>query len=309
MPFRQIELPGVGRRVSNVMGALSSSDARSREVGLEDYYRRGGNCLHLHGEGGETHSRIAVGKRLARNGRRSRFYLCTRICHDNWDEVNQRSIDRFTPEGVHTDISTDLNLLDTEYIDLVYLDDSPESDFAPVLRSLAEEIDRGRIRAYGVRNWSPARIRAAIEFVHAHAMPPISAIVTTELSLLTPTQPLWPGYVPFDRQMRRIVEEFGLTVFAHIDDFTQGQRLLGDEDDLSRMRPEWIARWETPDNRELAARIQTYAADLGLTAREVNIACTLNQPFPVIGILGLVSGLYRRSAEYERSSNAVIERL
>lgn len=126
MPLRQIEVPSLGRKLSNLMAAPSSAEPETHEAGLDEYRRLGGNGLHLHGEGGETHSRRVTGQWLQRHGLRSEFFVCTQICHDTWDEANHKPIDRFTAEAVATDIAVDLDLLGTKYLDLVYVDDSAE---------------------------------------------------------------------------------------------------------------------------------------------------------------------------------------
>jgi aryl-alcohol dehydrogenase-like predicted oxidoreductase len=59
---------------------------------------------------------------------------------------------------------------------MVYMADPPAtSSFEPVVEAIAREIAQGRMRAFGVRNWTPASIRAA----HAYA---------TEAKLRCPSQ-------------------------------------------------------------------------------------------------------------------------
>src|SRR5262245_55053334 len=128
------------------MACPASAEPGSHRVGLEKYYRLGGNCIHLHGEGGETHSREAVGQWLQERGLRSELFLCTQICHEGWDAVGQRAIDRVTPDAISADISADLSLLQTDWLDLVYIANPPAAEFEPVLEAIAAEIAQGRIR-------------------------------------------------------------------------------------------------------------------------------------------------------------------
>src|SRR5580704_6298278 len=104
MPLRHIEVPSLGQGLSTLMIAPSSAEADAHEAGLNAYHRLGGNGIQLHGEGGETHSRQATGEWLRKHGLRQTFFLCTQICHDEWDDATQQPIDRFTPEAVHQDI-------------------------------------------------------------------------------------------------------------------------------------------------------------------------------------------------------------
>ncbi len=189
----------------------------------------------------------ATGEWLRGNGLRAEFFLCSQICHDGWDESAHRAIDRFTPQAVSDDVDTDLELLGTEYLDLVYLDDSPETPLEPVIEAIGREITRGRVRAFGVRNWTADRIKA---------VPGVAAIVTTELALASSTEPLWPEYVPFDVGIRRVVCDLGLAVFAHADDFNFGQCLYEDGDATAGMR----RRWEHTENPGLVQRVRRFAA-------------------------------------------------
>jgi aryl-alcohol dehydrogenase-like predicted oxidoreductase len=304
MPLRQIYVPSLRRSLSNLMGAPSSSKADTHEAGLDAYHRLGGNAIHLHGEGGEIHSRRMTGDWLRRHGIRQDFFLCTQICHDDWDDATQQTIDRFTPEAVHHDIALDLQLLGTDYLDLVYLDDRPDLGFEAVVEALGREIASGRIRALGVRNWTADRIRDA----HSYAMKAIgqgiAAVVTTELSLFASAWPLWPEYIPFDAKIEQVVRELGLAVFAHAGDYTLGQCLFGDEDALARMRPEWVQRWQLPVNADLARHVREIAEACGSTPREIQLAWLLNREFPVLAIVDLPTLLTDIGLEYERGSQS-----
>jgi len=301
MSFRLVDVPGLGR-LSNVMAHPSSGESDSHEAGLDEFFRLGGNCLHLHGEDGEVHSRRAAGRWLDRHRLRSRFFLCTQICHDGWDHQTQRAIDRFSPEAVADDIATDLELLGTNYLDLIYLDDRPQSPQEPVIQAIAREILRGRVRAWGVRNWTPERIHSAAACITREAWPEITAIITTELALPAATGPLWPEYVPFDAGLRQVVATLRLTVFAHAGDLNTGQCLYGDEDTTARARRHWLDRWQHPANPAVVQRVRRFAATHGASPRAVNIAWMLNQPFPSFAVIALPSFLSSQRAEYERAS-------
>src|SRR5580704_2901240 len=139
MSFRQIKVPTLKRTLSNVMAHPSSADPEAHERGLDEYRLHGGNCIQFHGEGGETHSRDATGRWLQERGLRSEFFLCTQICHDGWDESAGRGIDRFTSSAVSDDIAADPELLKTEYLDLVYLDDRPSARFEGIVEAIGRE--------------------------------------------------------------------------------------------------------------------------------------------------------------------------
>ncbi len=308
MAFRQIEIPTLGRRLSGVMAHPSSAaDADTHKLALDEYRRLGGNCIHLHGEGGERHTRRAAGQWLRSHDRRPEFFLCTQICHEGWDDTAQRPLDRFTPEAVGEDVDSDLELLGTEYLDLVYLDDRPQAPLEPVIEAIGREIRRGRVRAFGFRNWTAERIKAAHAHISREGLPGAAAIVTTELALASSTGPLWPEYVPFDAEHEQVVCALRLAVFAHADDVNLGQCLYEDGDAISRMRPHWIERWKHSANPDLVQRVRRFAASRGLTPREVNVAWLLNQAFPAVAVVNLPSLPTARRIEYERASQLPLE--
>jgi len=298
MSFRQLNVPSLGRTLSNVMACPSSAEPESHEPGLEAY-RELGNCIHVHGEGGETHSRQAVGQWLKRHGRRSDFFLCCQICHEGWDPVAQRSVDRFAPEAVAADVAGDLSLIRTEYLDLVYVANAPGRPIEPVIEAIAGEIAAGRVRAFGARNWGPEHLRAAHACARRLGAPGLGAIVTTELALPVANCPLWPQDIPF-AQLEPIVRELGLAVLAHADPFNLGEHLFADNH--SPVHRRWQQRWDSPANRELARRVRALAAARGLTPVELNLAWLFQRSFPVVALVGLPDLLTHRRVHLERAS-------
>lgn len=307
MALKQIEIPSLNRSISCLMAAPSSAEPGTHEQGLDRYRVLGGNCLHLHGEGGETHSRIATGKWLAKHHLRREFFVCTQICHEGWDEEAKQPIDRFTPAAVTEDITTDLELLGADYVDLVYLDDKLDAPFEPIIDALAHERESGRIRAFGVRNWTPKRILAAQNYAGLTVGTGLAALITTELALPIASAPMWPAYVPFDSLLMDAVSELGLVVLAHAGDVTSGQCVFGNEDSSARWRPEWVSRWEVPANREVARAVQTIAARHGSSTREVSLAWMLSRRFPVVALVGLPALLSAQGDEYLRASQLTLD--
>ncbi len=306
MPIRRVELPSLGRSLSNLMAAPSSAQPDTHEAGLDAYRSLGGNAIHLHGEGGEEHSRRVVGEWLRSRGVRAEFFICTQICHDSWDEVEKKPIYRFAPEAVREDVIADLQLLGADYLDLVYLDDHPSRPFESVIEALRDEMAIGHVRGVGVRNWMPDRIRAAHAHARALGMPGISALLTTELALPVATAPLWPEYLPFDDSIRQVVLDLGLAVLAHASDICLGECLFGDEDPFAGLRPHWVDRWDPSANSALVQRVRLLAAERDVTPREIGLTWILSRPFPVVTMIGLPELVGPRRAVYERASQLTL---
>ena len=270
-----------------LMAAPSSAQPETHEPGLDLFWSLGGSLLHLHGEGGETHSRSAVGAWLKRTGLRSEFALCSQICHDDWDENNQRPVVRFTPDGVAADIEEDLCLIGCSELDIVYLDDHAELPFEPVVEALAAEISAQRIRHVGVRNWRPDRLKALCAYARNELPRGVQAMITTELGLPKASSPLWPEYVPFDDEITEIVRNEGIVVYAHAGDNAAGQCLFGDEDAFARLRAHWVERWQMSANEQIVQDVIARAARFQTTPRAVLLTWMLSRPFSVVPIVGL----------------------
>src|SRR6185503_16439290 len=124
--------------------------------------------------------------------------------------------------SLEEDINTHLSLLGVRALDLVYLDPPPEeTGVGPLLQTLVANVRHGRIRAYGLRNWTAQQIRAAVALARSEEWPLPAALVTTELSSAIPNQPLWEGYIPFDGALRDAARAFDLTVWAWLTDINQ----------------------------------------------------------------------------------------
>jgi len=304
MLLRQLEISSLRCRLSNIMACPSSAEPNSLEPGLDEFYRLGGNCIHLHGEGGGSHSRQATGNWLRRHRLRSKFFLCVQIAHDGWDPATGRAIGRFTPQAVAEDITSNLNLLGTDYLDFVYLADNPGAPVERVIGALTDAVASGRIRAFGARNWTAERIMAA----NAHAVgidaPGIAAVVTTELALLFSTRPLWPQDIPFS-QLEPTVLDLGLAVFAHADTFNQGLHLFDEGQVPAQTR--WMHRWSHAANPRLVAVLREVACGRGLTPMEVNLAWLLNRSFPTVALIGLPYLLAGGGARFARASQMLLD--
>ncbi len=280
------------------MANPSSAEPDSHLKGLELFNALGGNAMHLHGEGGETHSRQVTGEWLNASTNRDAFFLCNQICHDEWDEATKSEIDRFLPDAVHEDIELDLRLIGTGHLDLVYLDDRPYQKLEPAIEAICRAISAGKVRAFGVRNFTAERLREADQISRRLVGKGVAAIITTELSPLVPRSPLWPGYVPFDLALRQAARDLDLVVFAHAEDWALGYQVLEDEVLRKRLRPDWVERWQHPDNAAIVQRIKVIAAGQQTSPRAVLISWLINQPFPVIPIVSLTTLLSDAGVEY-----------
>ncbi len=122
-------MPALGREISNVIAHAALSSGNEGAIDFGSYRQRGGNCIHLHDEGGETRGRRATGQWLAHHGQRADFVLCAAIGHDDWDEAARRPIEQLyrRVRGPRGTLRRIWPLLQTDYLDIVYLSDRASS--------------------------------------------------------------------------------------------------------------------------------------------------------------------------------------
>ena len=144
----------VSRLVLGCSGAKFRSGEAVDEL-MEAALDCGINCFDTAREYGG--SEAAIGRWLARSGRREELVLISKCCHPTLAFVQ-----RVNPRAAEADLARSLETLGTDHIDLYLL--HRDSRFAPVER-IIETMNRfreeGKIRAFGASNWTAERIAAA----------------------------------------------------------------------------------------------------------------------------------------------------
>ena len=114
------------------------------------------------------------------------------------------------PEVVRKELTTSLQTLRTDYIDVYMLHrDNQEMPVAEIMDPLNSEIANGRINAIGASNWEYRRLTEADEYAYKHGMKGC-AMVSNNLSLAVPTAAFYRGLVSTDKLGERWHEETGI---------------------------------------------------------------------------------------------------
>ena len=252
---------------------------------FDEFVELGGNCIHMHGEGGETISRKNVASWIERRNNRDKMVLLFQICHGHDETTSRLAESRFSPMCVANDIEENLALLKTDYLDLVVLGgDNERIPASDIIEVLEAEKSRGRIHAYGIFNWSPVRIDEAQHYASSQGCTGISFVHTTELSLAIPTSPVWEDYIPFDAAMREVVMRRTLPVLAWTSDFNQSFFIPGATDRDTVPEDRRLSRWFTDENFMVIEKAKSLGTRHNLNERQVNVAYVLNQNFPTAAL-------------------------
>jgi aryl-alcohol dehydrogenase-like predicted oxidoreductase len=160
---------------TNVFGWTVSE--RDSHAVLDAYVAAGGNFLdtadsYSHWADGHAggESEAILGAWLSRPGRRERVVLATKV----GNKPGLRRLDRPTMTRA---LDASLARLRTDVVDLWFLHrDDPGTPLEETAGALAELRRAGKIRAYGVSNFTPARIDALIDACTAAGAPPPIAL-------------------------------------------------------------------------------------------------------------------------------------
>ncbi|MCL4541464.1 MAG: aldo/keto reductase [Chloroflexi bacterium] len=279
-----LSIPGVEKEVSRL--ALGTLTLTVEEAGYTQWRLLLGRFFELGGRVIDTayiynrgQSERGLGRWLAEHGLRDKLVIVDKGTHQAAD--GRWLID---PEHIAADLSVSLERLGVSTIDLYLLHrDNIQLPVGTLVECLNRHIDNGSIQAYGVSNWTMARIEEALEYAERHSLRPISAN-SPNVTLARTITPLWEGCVTLDAVSRQWHREHGLLVLAWSSQargffsgrFTRGQV----EDRLVR------ASYDCDDNWERLRRVQQLAAEKGTTPARIALAWVLGEPYPILPLIG-----------------------
>lgn len=270
---RERALPNV------ILGGRFGETSQRDSFRILDAFRAGGgtaiDTARCYADG---RSESCIRRWLTSRRARDDVFIITKGCHPKDD-----GRPRVTPEAIREDLAESLRTLNLEQIDLYLLHRDDESvAIGPLLETLLEKSDSGRIAAFGASNWSTARITAALEFAKAGQLEGFVAS-SSQFSLAVPREPAWPGSRWIDRDAWRWHRDAQFPLLA----WSAQARgwFAGRAGEIAR-DPKLSRVYDWGPNRARLSRAHELASRRGVSPAEVALAYTLNQPFPVSAIVG-----------------------
>ena len=262
LSLEPLELP-LSRLALGTLGfSLRTLD---RDYALFDAWLEAGGTVidtaHVYEDGDAER---VLGRWLAdRPGARERIVLVTKGAHPDGDRR------RVTPADIAADLRDSMERLGGP-VDLYLLHrDDPDVEVGEIVDALDAHRRAGEIRAFGVSNWTLARIDEANAYAAQRGVAGI-ACNSPHLSLAVQNEPPWAGCLSAtDAESRAWHERTGMPLLAW--SAQAGGYFAGAG---SRV-------YDNADNRERRAR----AGQLG-DANAVALAWVLAQPFPTLAVVG-----------------------
>ncbi len=287
--MKTITLPGVSFPVSQFcLGCAyfgSREDEQTSFSMLDYYYTLGGRFLNTAHEYGFGASERIIGKWVRERGIREQM-IVTSKCGE--DHKRPRSV-AMRAQELFEDIDETLERTGFDYVDfyLLHLDDETVP-VEEIVGALAEIQESGKIRYYGCSNWSIARQREAAAYADAHGLPRF-ALDEIEMNLTkrnvrnddSNIKWLDADYIAYHTETQAPVGAYSPLAVGTL------TKLLRDGDTRA-WNSYQIEKYDTPYNREVAARLAKLSFETGYTPTQLQIAWILAQPydfacFPIVG--------------------------
>jgi aryl-alcohol dehydrogenase-like predicted oxidoreductase len=181
----------------NVFG-WTADEAQSHAV-LDAYVEAGGNFVDTANSYLVEHGRseTVIGRWLADRGARDRIVLATKVGGGQGEVRNLRA------ETIEKEARASLERLQTDRIDLYYAHfDDEQTPLEESVRAFDALVRDGLVRHIGASNYSPDRLRAALELQREHGL--------AEWMVLQPHYNLVER--DYERTLAPVVDEFDLAV-------------------------------------------------------------------------------------------------
>ncbi len=168
--MEHVEIPGVATPVSRVVqGAIGlfAQDDPARFAMLDAAVEAGINTFDTavnYAFGGDGVDAI-LGRWVRHRGGRDGIVIFAKGCHPELPHWSPR----VTPEALSEDMELSRRQIGVDHLDLwMFHRDDPAVDVGMLVEAVNAAIDRGHIGAWGVSNWTTARVEAAVEYADAH---------------------------------------------------------------------------------------------------------------------------------------------
>lgn len=265
-----LEVP-VSRLALGTLGFSPATRERDYAV-LDAWVEAGGTTIdtaHVYEDGDAER---LLGRWLRdRPGARERIVIVTKGAHPRGESV------RVTPADIAADLRDSIERLGGP-VDLYLLHrDDPAVEVGPLIDALDAHRRAGELRAFGVSNWTLARIEEANRYAAARGVAGICCN-SPHLSLGVQNEPPWPDCrSATDAASRAWHARTGMLLLAW--SAQAGGFFAGSEGEAARV-------YQNDGNRARRARAEELGRRLGHSANAVALAWVLAQPFPVVAVIG-----------------------
>jgi aryl-alcohol dehydrogenase-like predicted oxidoreductase/predicted dehydrogenase len=274
MPYGAVD--GVEKPIARiVMGVVCYTTPPHTAAMCDDYFERGGNCFDAAYIYGGGRCEQLLGQWMKSRGVREDVVILAKGAHSPHNQ----------PERLGQQLAVSLDRMQTDYVDLLMAHrDNEEIPVDEWVDAFNELLQAGRIRAYGVSNWTVARAQEASEYASANGLVGVAA-VSNNFSLAHMVEAPWRGCLAASDPESR--DWFGKTQTPLFAWSSLAQGFFTDRGDpQDRSDGELVRCWHSEDNFRRRERAQQLAEERGVLPIQIALAHVLSQPFPTFAIIG-----------------------
>ena len=297
---RQISAVGLG--TADFGGKIGKE--RAFDV-LDAYADAGGNLIdtaRVYGDFStprDGESEKIIGRWMEERKNRDRLFLSTKGGHPR---LASMGISRLSREEIADDLKRSLEDLRCSKIDCYFLHRDDEALEAGRLVDILEGfLSDGLIASYGVSNWKTYRILEARRYAEAHGLTGIG-INQPQFSLLRPAGLGDPTLVRMDRDMLETHRRLSMPCFCFSSQANGVLSLMAAGKKMPAAREK---RYDTPENRAIAAKAKDISDRTGLDANMIAMAFITCQAFPCFALCGTSDP--DRARSWGRIGNAALD--
>lgn len=287
------EVEGIKKPIARVVQGTTmlGSDLNEEESFslLDQVYELGGNTLDTaHVYAGGNSERI-IGKWMHARGLREKMTIITKGGAHSQDRRRMTSFD------VTSDLFDSLARLKTDYIDLYLLHrDDTNLPVEPIIHTLNEHLQAGRIHAFGASNWSHQRMKDAATYAKANGLKTFTTS-SPQYSLADSNAEPWPLCLSISGDTGKEAREWYANTAMPVlvwsplaSGFFSGRFR---RDNLREFgEREWdevvVRTYATEANFQRLDRAEALAKEKGCTAAQIALAYVMNQPMNVFSVVG-----------------------
>lgn len=279
-PMEYVQVPGLAQPVSRIIfGTAIGSMVNGKDVSplLDAVFQAGINTFdtaRLYGG-----SEQSLGTWIQKRDNRNQVRILTKCC-----SLGEKDMP-LTPQNMEEELSRSLTALQTDYVDLFAAhNDNPQAEPGPIMETFNDLKAQGKIRCFGVSNWTHLRMEQANEYAYKHNLSPLS-FGSPAFSLAEMIGDPWGGSVhlsgPDNQEARAWYRSNHLPVFAYsalARGFFSGKYRTEMGDQVAKVLHECVrTEYYYPENVERLKRAEQLAAEYNVTVGQICLAWILAQ--------------------------------